>query len=284
MISTAMPQEWGPPAKNWLKQRAGLILNDSALQWVWAEIVRQKPDPRPPKSLMPSRLPNVSGQRTGTRSGFTAQAIRLAGEPIPGDSFDYRNVKERPSIGTAFQEQRQSLLNLLTRQAHAVWGELAPEYLHWLRLEFLLDMTPDKRRDLLLAQWIPSWPEPIRHIILEEYQRLEQLLHHRDAQYRETKQWKNRERSLFRDLWESEHRPLWNHRTLIGTLTALSLRRRGQLRYWHPWDFATTLHHQKPPPLSSAQEAQLDAWLEGCATGQFDPNDPHALEKFLSTY
>ena len=280
-----MPEEWGPPAKNWLKQRAGLLLNDTALQWVWAEAVRQRPDPKPKMvgGRPISGLIGSSHTRT-TRSGFSSQALRLADEPL--DSNDPRVVEKNKKLGVAFRDKRQQLLNSLGEVARNAWGENAPEYLHWLRLEFLLDMTPDKRRGLPVSQWLISWAEPQRIETLTEYTRLETLLHRYDDQStrdEETKVWKHREGALFRDLWNSDLRELWNHRTLRGTLALLGLRTHGRLRYWNPSDFAGVLQRQPASPLSKAEQALLDEWMEGIAMGKYDRNDPDALAIFLST-
>ena len=155
-----MPEEWGPPAKNWLKQRAGLLLNDSALQWVWAEAVRQRPNPKPKRGVSPISGLTGSTHTKTTRSGFSAQALRLADMPI--DPFDPRVVAERESIGTAFRDERQKLLNSLMGAARRMWGDRTGEYLQWLRLEFLLDMTPNTRRGLPVSEWLISWPNPQR--------------------------------------------------------------------------------------------------------------------------
>lgn len=286
-----MPDEWGPPAKNWLKQRAGLLLNDTALQLVYAEAVRQRPDPKPKTGggQPPSALTGSSHTRT-TRSGFSSQALRLADEPL--DSYDPRIVAMNKKIGVAFRDERQLLSVELTHQASRVWEDVAFEYLHWLRLEFLLDMTPDKRRELPISEWIPSWPEPQRTEALTEYTRLEVLLHRYDdpvARNEEKKGWKQRERTLFRALWESDANKQWNHQTLTATLVLMSLRKKGSLTYWNPWDFAGALQYHLVPKLSAAElsaaeQSQLDEWMEGCATGKYDPNDQNALEMFLSTF
>lgn len=276
-----MPEEWGPPAKNWLKQRAGLLLNDAALQRVWAEAVRQRPDPTPKKMVGPiSGLTGSSHSKT-TRSGFSSQALRLA--DIPLDPFDPRNVENNKKIGVAFRDERQKLLRSLERLASNVWGEQDREYLHWLRLEFLLDMTSDKRRGLPVSQWLFSWSEPQRTQTLTEYTRLETLLRRyddQDARDEETKAWKQRERTLFHSLWESNLRPLWNHRTLTATIALMGMRKRGTLRYWDPWDFAGVLERPPALALSAVEEALRDEWMEGCATGKYDPN---AFAMFLST-
>ena len=286
MKSHLIPDTWGAPAKNWLKQRAGLVLNEAAFQWVWAEVVRRKPEPT--SHITPGTISTraTSHPTRSQQSGFSAQALRLAN--IPQGPYDPRNVERNTNIGATFRNQRQHLVNLLMQEATRVWGHsLAPEYLHWLRLEFLLDSTPDKRRGLPMTQWLSTWPDSLRSATLAEYNRLEEYLRRYDdpiVRGEETKAWKRRERSLFRTLWEDDSRSLWNHRTLTGTLALMSLRRHGTLTYWNPWDFATILHHDAAPPLSAAQQAQMDAWFEGCISGRYDPNDPEVLKKFLSTW
>lgn len=284
MKTNAMPEEWGPPAKNWLKQRAGLLLNDAAIQLVWAEVVRQRPDPKPKKAGMPISRSTGSSHTKTTRSGFSAQALRLADVSL--DPYDPPNVEKNKRIGMAFRDERQNLLFSLNSLTSNVWGDRAPEYLHWLRLEFLLDMTPDKRRGLPTSEWLPSWPVSLRSEILSEYTRLETLLRRYDDPYtrnEETKAWKQRERWLFQTLWDSDSRTTWNHPTFTATLALMSLQKKGVLKYWCPWEFAGTLQRQASPKLSTAEQAQLDAWMEGCATGKFDPNNPDALAMFLST-
>lgn len=285
MKTNAMPEEWGPPAKNWLKQRAGLLLNDSALQWVWAEAVRQRPAPKSKNVGRPVFGLIGSSHTKTTRSGFSAQALRLAGESV--DPYDPRKVEENERIGVAFRDERQKLLLSFSTIASTIWGDHAQEYLHWLRLEFLLDMTPDKRRGLPVREWLPSWQEPQRSEVLSEYTRLETLLRRYDdpsARNEETKTWKQREKLLFQTLWASDSKAAWNHQTFAATLALMSLRKKGVLKYWCPWEFAGILQRHAAPKLSATEEAQLDAWLEAVRTDAVDPNDPDALAIFLSIY
>ena len=276
-----MPEAWGTPAKNWLKQRAGLLLNDSALQWVWAEAVRQKGEPKPRRSPQQKNSYAV-GHRATVQFGFSVQALRLANTPL--DPYDPRNVANNKTIGNSFRDGRRTLFILLTHEAQHVWQTLAFEYLHWLRLSFLLDMTPDKQRGILREEWIPSWPEPIRSEILTEYTRLERLLGRYDAQGEETRAWKQRENGVFRSLWNHSNRSLWNAKTLTATLVLMGLRKQGHLRFWNPWEFAGVLQRQEARALSPREEEQLDAWMIGCAAGQFDPNDSTARIRFLSIH
>jgi hypothetical protein len=215
------------------------------------------------------------------QSGFSVQALRLAN--IPLDPFDPRNVANNKTIGNSFRDDRQTLYMLLIQKAQNVWKEHPFEYLHWLRLNFLLDMTPDKQRGIPRNEWVPSWPEPIRSEILTEYTRLERLLGRYDAQGEETRAWKQRENDIFRSLWDHSTQSLWNAKALTATLVLMGLRKQGHLRFWNPWEFAGVLQRQEAPALSPMEEEQLDAWMIGCATGQFDPNDPNALKRFLSS-
>ena len=293
-----MSEPIATPDKNQLKRRVGMVFNDRLVSDTLNAFLFL-PDPEEPRPMMRKKkhgkahheVAASSIRSTAPLDSLPPQVLRLAES---GADITPKEWRERAPEGDQFLRWRQRFRTAILTTAHTVFKGDAWAFWEWTQLDLLITTWPTKRRDVPRAEWLPDWPEEARHYVLTRYTELEERLHQRDGRRKYTPEWTDRERAFYTalQLQDAHHwtHDLWQRIDImidpVRHQRFVKLRRlpadAAEELIWRPWLFA--LRFEPPAPEAPTEGPLTQAYLEACAAGDVNPDDPKEAQTFRTQW